>query len=208
MFILAYNILMLSRDKNIRAIERFIFSHHKSNYAAANAVSDIVGVIIGIKTAAQGDFSGDSVDSKSLWRFTKLLEKKRLCIIFEKHVFDGRTLFYYYVARSHKRAAELQATFNKLWTDVENCSEYEKQIGELLGYPKTAIRYYIHNCSGDSLSKNHLARSERNRFYAHSATHELAEFQQYELPIYNYLSKHCPRTAKLYRAETKKHWLD
>lgn len=197
--------VMFNRDKNLRAIERFMYKYSVRPTTTACDIADIVGVVADIKPAAFNSLQADLIGENELWRFTKLLERLGLRVIFERRSFGGALDIYYFVAKSHKRAAKLQDAFHELWNKGKS-KEIDMEIGALLGYPETAVRYY--SSFTDSLSEAHSERAKRNRFYAHSATHEDDEFLAYEVPIYRQLQRHCPKTAKILRAQTEKRWLD
>ena len=172
---------------------------------AACDIADIVGVIIDIKPSSMNNLQADLVGENELWRFTKILEKLGLCVIFERRSFGGALDVFYFVAKSHKRAANLQEAFHELWNKGKS-KEIDTEVGTLLGYPETAVHYYsLHT---DTLSEAHAERASRNRFYAHSSSHEDEEFAQYEVPIYKQIVKYCPKTAKILRSQPGKRWLD
>lgn len=197
---------MFNRDIALRRLERFLFRYSESPNAAAETIAQIVGVFIGVKPAMEGDFSAAYSDAKILWRFTKILDELKLCVIFESSQSStgGKSFF---VARSHKKAAELQAAFRELWCKGPS-AEIHTRIGTLLGYPDSAVQYFIRAHTENGISDNHMERGARNRFYAHSAAHEDEEFAAYEEPIYRQLSKHCPKTTRILRSNTEKRWLN
>ncbi len=197
---------MFNRDISLRRLERFLFRYSDSPNAAAETVAQIVGVFISIKPAMEGDFSPVYSDAKILWRFTKILEELKLAVIFDssQNSAGGKVFF---IARSHKKAAELQDAFRELWCKGPN-AENHTRIGVLLGYPDSAVQYFIRAHTENGISDNHMERGSRNRFYAHSAAHENEEFEAYEAPIYRQLAKHCPKTARTLRANSEKRWLN
>ena len=201
-----YNILMFNRDISLRRLERFLFRYSDIPNAAAETTAQIVGVFIGVKPAMEGDFSAAYSDAKILWRFTKVLEELKLCVIFEsaQSTTGGKT---FYVARSHKKAAELQEAFRELWCKGPS-AEIHTRIGTLLGYPESSVQYFIRAHTENGISDNHMERGAHNRFYAHSAAHEDEEFAAYEAPIYKQLVKHCPKATKTLRSNTEKRWLN
>lgn len=195
---------MLSRDQKLHSLERYIYRKLGLCEGAAYLFSNIIGVIIDVKPAAQCDWPLSSADAKSMWLLKQKLEALKLFVLFGENEGDRKV---FYVAKSQKRAATLRCTFD----DLHNCgatAENQTEIGKLLGYPDTAIQYYIRLHPEKGISDNHRALIERNRFYAHSVSHENEEFTVYEQPIYSYLRRHCPRTANFYKKSTEKRWLD
>lgn len=84
------------------------------------------------------------------------------------------------------------------------------KIGDLLGYPETAIIEYVSKNKNELYinSEEHLARIRRNRYYAHSEVFEDAEFKEYDLPMNLAIKKYLPRTATIMAADSTKRWLD
>jgi hypothetical protein len=201
---------MLKRDKNLRSLERFLLKGERNKVGIAKDIASIVGVVIGVKSAMLGTFNeSDNVNQHELWLFTQKLNRMDLHVIFYRRRCEMKSYMVYFVARSNKKARELHDAFLELWN--KETQESNRRIGELLGYPETAINYYLRmkdEHSDGHFSERHMKSMERNRFYAHSATHEDEEFQAYEVPIYKALQKHCPKTTKLLKTEPNKRWLD
>ena len=84
------------------------------------------------------------------------------------------------------------------------------KIGDLLGYPETAIIEYVSKNKNELYinSEEHLARIRRNRYYAHREVFEDAEFKEYDLPMNLAIKKYLPRTATIMAADSTKRWLD
>lgn len=84
------------------------------------------------------------------------------------------------------------------------------KIGDLLGYPETAIIEYVSKNKNELYinSEEHLARIRRNRYYAHSEVFEDAEFKEYDLPMNLAVKKYLPRMATIMAADSTKRWLD
>lgn len=84
------------------------------------------------------------------------------------------------------------------------------KIGDLLGYPETAIIEYVSKNKNELYinSEEHLARIRRNRYYAHSEVFENAELKEYDLPMNLAIKKYLPRTATIMAADSTKRWLD
>ena len=171
----------------------------------ATDLASIVGVVIGIKPSMLGAFKGADMNERELWLFTQKVQNLGLQIIFYKRTVNEVSYTMYFIGRSHKKAAELRDSFLTLWAKGDS-AEIDSRIGELLGYPETAIRYYARKT--DHLSERHMQSIRRNRFYAHSATHEDEEFEAYEVPIYRALVRHCPKATRILRAQTEKRWLN
>ncbi|MCQ2571201.1 MAG: hypothetical protein MJ154_03065 [Candidatus Saccharibacteria bacterium] len=195
---------MFNRNKSISSLERFIYKHLGYTESSAYLLSNIIGVLIDVKPSAQCDWPLLKSDIKTLWLLKQKLESLKLVVIFGENESSFKV---FYVAKSHKRAELIKKAFENLH-DKGASAEIHTEIGKLLGYPDTAVQYYIRLHPEKGMSDNHRAMIIRNRFYAHSLSHEDEEFDSYEKPIYRYLSRHCPRTAKLYQKNAEKRWLD
>lgn len=94
--------------------------------------------------------------------------------------------------------------------DRNEWNEANLRVGELLGYPETAVLEYI-KTSGDASymkSEERQKRMARNRHYVHSEKFEDDEFRKYDLPLNQAILKYLPRIAKSMQADSKKRWLD
>ncbi len=195
---------MFSRDKRLRTLERFIYKKLGQTEGSAYLFANIVGVIIGIKPVAQCDWPLECAEANTMWLLKQKLEALKLFVLFDGKEGDNRVFF---VAKSQKRAVQLRDAFQELH-DRGASPEIHTEIGSLLGYPETAVQYYIRLHPEKGISENHRTAIARNRFYAHSLSHEDEEFRAYEEPIYHYLERHCPRTASIYCKNADKRWLD
>lgn len=190
----------------VRSLERYIYKKLGLRNGSTYLFCNLLGVYLDIKPAAMGDWAIDSADEKSI----RLLKKKLLALgiyVVDGGIRSGNDFFEFYASKSVKRAEELRNLFEESFNKGRD-SELNTKLGKMLGYPDTAIQYYIRLHPENGVSKNHLAMINRNRFYAHSLAHEDDEFLAYEYPLYKYIEKHCPRTAKFLKSDTKKRWLD
>ena len=124
-----------------------------------------------------------------------------------------------YTSKDSTKIQELYQAFKELHKNFDesgrviNSDLWRKlslQIGELLGYPKTAIKAFVNQGmkGQDFESKEKLTIvGGSNRYYAHSIKHEKAEFMAYDLPLNQAIAKYAPKTAKIYREDTTKRWL-
>jgi len=121
----------------------------------------------------------------------------------EEHLLDV------YIAQNEANAIKAQGLFHRLWQDggFEN-PELNSEIGEMLGYPKTAIDYFAdlrrQGTDPADFSQDERERCARNRFYIHSPEHEDEEFDAFERKIYEEVNKYCPKTAATLLADTGK----
>ncbi len=200
---------MIDRLGLIR-IENYLLRNMARKTTAACDVADIVGVYFGIKPTAINDFSAMDLEKINLDKFADLIRKLGLKIAFERHMVDATISQMYFIGKSEKKVRELQDDFHRLWDmpyDAPEKPSLDGEIGLLLGYPETAVRYYTHRDRSKALSSANATRSARNRHYAHSDAHEDEEFRQYDAKIHRAMDKYTPRAAKILKADKNKRWL-
>jgi hypothetical protein len=93
-------------------------------------------------------------------------------------------------------ALTAQNVFHKIWSGEW---EMNREIGLMLGYPSTAVDYFLGK-KGE-MNDDDKARMARNRFYVHSPAHEDEEFTLYEEKIYNVVEKECPKTWEILKKD-------
>ena len=191
-------------------IENYLLRNMARKTTAACDVADIVGVYFGIKPTAINDFSMIDMEKVNLDKFSELVQKLGLYILFERHMVDASISQMYFIGKSEKKVCELRDDFHKLWRtpyDSPDKPSLDAEIGLLLGYPESAVRYYTHRDRSKALSEANATRGARNRHYAHSDAHEDEEFRQYDARIHRAMDKYTPRAAKILKADKNKRWL-
>ncbi len=160
-------------------------------------MAEIIGVAIGVKTVAMDLFLPSQLEKIDLREFRQMLHGLGVHVVFERRALGGNDPMnfaqYYYLGLSHENAVAAQGLFHKIWNGEW---EMNREIGGLLGYPQTAVDYFLDRDEKED-SELDKARNARNRFYIHSPEHENEEFEAYEAKIYQVLLANCPNTAKI-----------
>ncbi len=87
--------------------------------------------------------------------------------------------------------------------------EINLEIGKLLGYPETAVKYFVSMESKARPSEAHKARLKKYLHYAHSDTYQEVEFRAYDVKVNRATEKYAPRSARVIRKKfPNKRWLD
>jgi hypothetical protein len=108
----------------------------------------------------------------------------------------------YYVSDSKKTLFTLRSMFKAL-TEKEQSKDLNEKIGLMLGYPETAIDYYLYHRNESAEDEARDARGYvLASYYVHSLENVDAEFEAYEKPIFEVMSKYCPKVWEKF-CETK-----
>lgn len=207
----------MDRGKIIE-LENVIFEHHAKAKVAANAMADFMGVIIGVKPAAITYFEIEdfvNIDSEKIIELLDQIGLKALFFAYE-YISMGqlKSIEEVYISRDTRTAIELREAFQKMrssiddfgqFSDEKKWEESSRRIGRLLGYPDTAIEYFITERDIDNPERQSLMA--KYRFYAHSPEHHEQEYRNYDRKIYQALQDYAPRTAKIFSANQRKMWL-
>jgi len=190
-------------EKALRELDAWMPTVTKSDVGAARNMAEIVGVLIGVKTVAMDLFLPEELQKVDLKWFRGKLHELGLHVIFERRALGGNDPMnyaeYYYLGKDHETALVAQNLFHKIWSGEW---EMNREIGALLGYPQTAVEYFL-NKKGKT-SKEDQKRMARNRFYIHSPEHEDDEFDAYERKIYAVLGQFCPKTMEVLKQSPEK----
>ena len=196
-------------DKNaITKLEDYIFKHKAKPGVAASVVAGIIGVMIGVKPATVFFFNADEFAELDPDDCKEAFKQAGLKALFFRHEYfeSDKTTWIedVYVARDVETADKLHQAFIKLQNTIddmgqiynqEGWGEASREIGHLLGYPKTAIEYFIANQDTEDEERKQLMG--RYQFYTHSLKHHKEEYQAYDLKIYQALHDYAPRSAEL-----------
>ena len=183
---------------------------------ATSIVSSILGVLIGLKPGAMVMIEVSLLDNNRLDTFLSILYRLGLSTETSRRTNitpdDDSVYIVFYISRDEAVAKNLESFFAALWEITDNNSmvsrreEWENlnlKIGTLLGYPETAIKYFISN----DMSEDWRERIARNRYYAHSKEHEEEEYYAYDQKLNRAVNEFAPKTAKIYCNNKTKRWL-
>ena len=201
-----YNGIM---DKNaITKLENYIFEHKAKPGVAASIVAGIVGVMIGVKPATVFSFDANEFAELDPDDCKEAFSQAGLVALFFRHEYVERNKITWiedvYVACDTETADRLHQAFIKLHSVIDDMGQTSNQktwegasrdIGYLLGYPETAIDYFI--VSQDTEDEDRKQLMERYQFYIHSPKHHEEEYQTYDRKIYQALQEYAPESAKL-----------
>ncbi len=183
---------------------------------ATSIISSILGVLIGLKPAAMVMIEVSLLDEYKLRSIVSLFSELNLYTETSKRdnitPDDDSSYMVFYVSLDNEKAIQLEDYFIKLWEITDNNNQASRRdewemlnikIGNLLGYPQTAINYFISNDTSDDWQE----RLARNRYYAHSREHEEEEYYLYDQKLNKAVNEYAPKTAKIYSTNKSKRWL-
>lgn len=200
-------------NEAIKELESIIFDAKEKSGTAAEAMSGILGVLIDLKPVTATSFSIDEFMRFQQDELVQLLNSLGLKILFFSGKWFNKDHYewveYAYISKDMVLARRAHEAFERLWGtmdeigqifDPETWIDATEQIGGLLGYPKTAIDYYINSTNNDDI-KERAERVRRNRYYAHSAEFEEQEYQTYDLRLNQAITEFAPKTAAYFSSE-------
>ena len=192
------------QQKALRDLDEWFPKIVDSPAFAIRDLSEIIGLVIGVKHAALDMFLPSELEKVNQSWFKKKLHALGLHVIFERRALGGNDPMnfglYYYLSTTHEDAIAAQKLFHKIWSGEWS---FNRELGLLLGYPPTAVDYFLSRKPENDTDEDR-DRILRNRFYVHSKKHEDAEFNAYEKPIYDVIRAYCPRVYNIMNSEPAK----
>lgn len=196
-------------DKNIiTKLENYIFEHKAKPGVAASIVAGIVGVMIGVKPATVFSFDANEFAELDPDDCKEAFSQAGLVALFFRHEYVERNKITWiedvYVACDTETADKLHQAFIKLHSVIDDMGqiynqkgweEASRDIGRLLGYPETAIEYFIANQDPEDEERKRLMA--RYQFYIHSPEHHEEEYQAYDAKIFQAIRDFAPKTADI-----------
>lgn len=220
--------------KPLRKLEDFLYNFYgeENKEIVCVAIACILGVLIGLKPAALlvNDVLSDGQMLLDNGEFEVLLSQLNLKMVvgnvsrFAKKLTTRKTSKYQgheflYISLKEELCLELKRYYEKMVSlscngvamkgEEKEWTELTLKIGELLGYPKTAVLEFASKNGDEEYVEdtNRIGRIERNRYYVHSEAFEDEEFEKYDLPLNLAIKQYLPRTAAIMQADSKKRWL-
>ena len=195
----------------ISELEKFFFDARDGEELAASNVAGVIGVLIDLKSAMAGDFKIEEYKKIDVKKLRALLGSLGLVIIFAPRGDD----ILFYISRDEATARELSLQFETVWNNMSGEGIADKnawsnatmRIGELLGYPKTAVIDFVALDEGAIGGEERIARMCRNRYYSHSAEHEEEEYAAYDRILNQAIEDNAPKTAAVFKSKQGKRWL-
>ena len=209
----------MNRDALLR-LEKLVFEFYWNKKTLATPfMTGVMGVLIGLKPTTlqvNDEFDGKKLLDNEI--IPKILEELGLVLTKERLGRAQMVYEYLYVGKTKELCENLQGWYEKFSNSISDEGkildrrawiEANNQIGELLGYPKTATAEYIRRqIEGLEMDDNYMMRLGRNNYYIHSEKFEEEEFREYDLPLNLAIKEYLPKTAEIMQANTKKRWLD
>lgn len=166
--------------------------------AMAHYVADFAGVASGVKPTALVVISPSNINMQTE-QLAKLIGEAGMQIA------DGWESGRFFISRSKDLATQSKEQFHRLWSG-ERTSEVDRAIGELLGYPKTAINQDFNEDSKGILAKlksigAKKVRPELEWHYVHNPEFQDEEFEAYEKPLHEYMDANCSIAASVLKKE-------
>lgn len=202
--------------EKILKLEEFAFNNINKKDMAAHLVADVIGVLTDLKPAMVTGFAGGEIEHPA--KLVIILEELGLKVKnFYRKIKIEKTevkVLYFFVSKKKGLAEKAFNEFFDLWKNMgkndkpksqKKWKKQTKKIGELLGYPKTAIEEYI--TETDIENSERQKRMKRNRYYAHSKEHEDEEYEAYDKKLNEAIQKYAPMTTVQFKKDKAKKWL-
>ena len=204
--------------ETIVGLEDIVFEIEEKPEVAAAMMADIIGVLIGLKPVMIRGFGVEGLKKSEYDKFEKKIDELNLKIVLFEHCYleQDRKIKneMFCISKKIEIARQAQKALVELWATMndegeiikhEEWAESTKKIGELLGYPETAVVDFIKG--GDLKDEERRKRMKRNRYFVHSAEHEEEEFMMYDKRLNGAISDFAPRTASCLASNKEKRWL-
>lgn len=209
----------MNRDTLLR-LEKLVFEFYWNKKTLATPfMTGIMGVLIGLKPTTlqvNDEFDGKKLLDNEI--IPKILEELGLVLTKERLGRAQMVYEYLYVGKTKELCENLQRWYEKFSNSISDEGkildrrawiEANNQIGELLGYPKTATAEYIRrHIEGLEMDDNYMMRLGRNNYYIHSEKFEEEEFREYDLPLNLAIKEYLPKTAQIIQSNPEKRWLE
>ena len=209
----------MNRDSLFR-LEKLVFEFYWNKKTLATPfMTGIMGVLIGLKPTTlqvNDEFDGKKLLDNEI--IPKILEELGLVLTKERLGRAQMVYEYLYVGKTKELCENLQRWYEKFSNSISDEGkildrrawiEANNQIGELLGYPKTATAEYIRrHIEGLEMDDNYMMRLGRNNYYIHSEKFEEEEFREYDLPLNLAIKEYLPKTAQIIQSNPEKRWLE
>ena len=210
--------------KALGELEKYLLGTHERELIVADRLSNLIGVLIDIKPACIFDFRKadfSKIDDKKVRNY---LEKLGLVFRIEDtlvEVKDGEDfeISTYFVSKKQETLDmlvdaehELYDLFDEKEPNAPVIKMEHRKIGRLLGYPETAIEYFLVRSEkmdlGEIPVEEAMKDVEKYHHFIHSRVNGEEEFEEYDKPIHEAMEKYLPTSAKILRENSgEKRWL-
>lgn len=174
-------------------LEKYLQSY-LDPWPTALIMAAITGVYIDLKPVAFEHLMSDQIGSLDYEFFRNLLSRLQINFT-SKTTPASPPIITWYFSKQPELITDLQHQFD-IWHQASDATEdsANRRIGQLLGYPSTAIEFFIQR-SHTSEPSSEIPSNQS--FYIHSPEHFQSEFDQYEKPLYAAMEAFCPNSFKI-----------
>lgn len=202
--------------------ETYLLEHSNRPAVMSDRLSNIIGVLIDVKPTAIIDFSPQS-ERINLADFEKYLSRLGLSFIYDRTIIgSGATpdfIHTYFISKQPSLIRQLLNAEHELYelfqTNAPNAPVIKathRLIGRLLGYPETAIDYFL--LRQEKMELAEIPQSEWSKdiesyfHFIHSQLNGVDEFEVYDRPIHEAMAECLPTSAEIMqKTYPKKRWL-
>ena len=160
---------------------------------------NLVGVVSSIKPAMEFNIFVQNGDKKKESNVDAILNELGLKYVKESEPYQpdpSYTGIEYHVAKTTNTAKRAQELMKKS-QDEGQTGDATRELGQLFGYPKTAVEFFIKRAKGEVPMDS--ARRGTYSSFIHSPDNFEEECRQYDLKIDYPFEKYCPYSAFKYR---------
>lgn len=205
-------------------LEKYLLGSHERELIVADRLSNLVGVLIDIKPACIIDFRKNDFLKFDSKKFEDYLKKLGLVFKAEETLVEVKggedfKVNTYFISKKQETLNmivdaehELYDLFDENEPNAPVIKMEHRKIGRLLGYPETAIEYFLVRCEKMDLGEISMeeAMKDVNKYhhFIHSRTNGEEEYEEYDRPIHEAMEKYLPTSAEIMRKNSReKRWL-
>lgn len=174
--------------EELREMGRFFLENRETVEDAVEEAACVMGVYADVKPA--GVVTNGYEGKEKQEEFEQGL--RRLGLEYTMRDIGQGAFQQYFVSKDLEKARELEATFERLWKD----EPVDRELGQLLGYPETAVDYVSRG------GKNGV--TSRDTLIIHSPECFREEYEAYEQRLYEMLDEACPELMEAKRRAEKR----
>lgn len=196
---------------------------HDENVILADRMANIIGVLLDIKPACIVDFFISKFNEKEAELMEKLVKDLELSCVIERNLVtlnpgEKTELRTFYISKKLENAEllasvehEMEQQFRENFQDPYKIKECHRRIGRILGYPETAIEFFLIRWD-KIVAKEYTAEeadkeSKKYFHFIHSELNAEEEFEEYDRPIHEAMEQYIPTLTKIFRDEfPEKRW--
>lgn len=196
----------------VRKLADFLVRYHLHRPdAICWDISEIIGTVIDLKPTTMLSYD---LTPHQLRTFQDLLANLQIFLVSEELPIPSsgnRKPYIFFISKDRQLAEELciarRALIDRGWQANEPEDQKRNfRIGQLLGYPKTAINHYSFGPKDQRGIAEHRPGYEHDRYYIHSPLHFKTEYEEFEDILHAAVTKYCPQIARAMQRNQNKYW--